>query len=72
MSLVFSSEVVLARSEYACRPDCTSCRPQGCSRPYMLETRLQNKIKSADNEVNEAVERAVAQSPIEKDGIEIV
>ena len=39
---------------------------------YMLETRLHNKIKSADNEVNEAVEHAVAQSLIEKDGIEIV
>lgn len=39
---------------------------------YMLETRLQDKIKSADNAVSEAVESSAAQSLIEKDGIEIV
>ena len=40
---------------------------------YMLETRLQNKIKSADIEViAEHVESSVAQALIEEDGIEVV
>lgn len=40
---------------------------------YMLETRLQNKIKSADNDaIAVHVESSVAQALIEEDGIEVV